>query len=396
MKRERQIAELIFDKFRADNCKTGHIIMLNLLQFNLIDKLNPKERELFPIVLKGLINTGYLTYENISYECIRLTEKGYNYIYDDVKVLEMLQIPWVIPQIDKKIDWESEFNKLWNFIGPIDTAIYYMKGSQFYKFILDLCDGIPPTYNLYIEQRRKNNLLTSRSIYYKDLIDLLNDEKKRELFINIQLFMENKILDNDTTAFDSDFCESDSFMVEESNVTVHQSNEVIPVKLEGIQPKVFISYSWDCQEHEEWVLNLSTKLCSNGVDVILDKWELGTLGKSLPHFMENAIMTSHRVICVMTPNYKLKTEKLSGGVGLEYSIITTEIFTKGLNTSKFIPLFRSGTDADAIPTILKGRKYVDMREDALFEDKFLNELLRDIHQEPKYKKPPIGKIPYFD
>ncbi|SIN64182.1 toll/interleukin-1 receptor domain-containing protein [Chitinophaga niabensis] len=168
-----------------------------------------------------------------------------------------------------------------------------------------------------------------------------------------------------------------------------------PTQTEDTIPIVFISYSWDSPEHEDWILNLATKLRENGVDAILDKWDIGFLGKLLPHFMETSIFKSHRVICVMTPNYKKKTENLTGGVGYEYSIITAEIFTDNINTSKFIPLFRSGTDADAIPTALKGRKYVDMRDDTQFDEKFIHELLRDIHEEPKFKKPAIGKKTKF-
>ena len=123
---------------------------------------------------------------------------------------------------------------------------------------------------------------------------------------------------------------------------------------------------------------------------------MASLGKLLPNFMDTSILKSQRVICVMTPNYKKKTDNLIGGVGYEYSIISSEIFTNDINSSKFIPLFRNGTDADAIPTILKGRKYVDMRDDSKFEDKFLNELLRDIHKAPKFKKPLMGKKPIFD
>jgi hypothetical protein len=168
-----------------------------------------------------------------------------------------------------------------------------------------------------------------------------------------------------------------------------------PMQTEGITPIVFISYSWDSPEHEEWVINLATKLRENGVDAILDKWDLGLLGNLLPHFMETSISKSHRVICIMTPNYKKKTENLTGGVGYEYSIITAEIFTDSINTSKFIPLFRSGTAEDAIPAALKGRKYVDMRDNTQFDEKFIHELLRDIHNEPKFKKPAIGKKTKF-
>ena len=75
MKTERQIAELIFDQFRATNCKSGQIIMMRSIRFGLIDKLNPKEKEIFFDVFNGLIFTGYYTYEKGSPECIRLTEK---------------------------------------------------------------------------------------------------------------------------------------------------------------------------------------------------------------------------------------------------------------------------------------------------------------------------------
>jgi len=168
-----------------------------------------------------------------------------------------------------------------------------------------------------------------------------------------------------------------------------------PMQTESITPIVFISYSWDSLEHENWVINLATKLRENGVDAILDKWDLGFLGNLLPHFMETSIAKSHRVICIMTPNYKKKTENLTGGVGYEYSIITAEIFADSINTSKFIPLFRRGTSEEAIPTALKGRKYVDMRDDTQFDEKFVHELLRDIHNEPRFKKPAIGKKTKF-
>ena len=51
MKNEREIAELIFDKFRSANCKAGHIVMFRVLQHTLIDKLNPKEKEFLQAIL---------------------------------------------------------------------------------------------------------------------------------------------------------------------------------------------------------------------------------------------------------------------------------------------------------------------------------------------------------
>jgi hypothetical protein len=169
---------------------------------------------------------------------------------------------------------------------------------------------------------------------------------------------------------------------------------VIPAVADDEVPTVFISYSWDTPEHKTWVLNLSTKLRENGVNVILDVWEM-KYGKLLPDFMEQSISKSQRVICIMTPNYKKKTDKLEGGAGYEYSIITAEILGKKINTSKFIPILRSGTKEDATPTALQGRNFNDMSNDADFDNN-LKELLRDIHDEPKHKKPAIGPKPKFD
>lgn len=397
MKKERELAELIFDTFRASNCKTNEIVMMRSIRFGVIAKLNPKEKEIFFTVFNGLIFTGYFTYEQTSPECIRLTEKGYDYIYENEQVEIMLKIPWVIPAVENT-NWDKAYFKLWKIIGPQDTAIHYVGGSKFYKLIMDLCDDIPPSYSQYIADRREKDLSTSRVDYYKDLINHLEEDKRKEFYVNIQLFIEDNHSQNDNTNDDLDLSSvfsAESSIVKKEPVKSTQQKTINTVTAEET-PTVFVSYSWDSQEHEAWILELATKLRENGVNAILDKWDLGSLGKPLPNFMENAIANSQRVICVMTPNYKKKTDNLSGGVGYEYSIMSAEIFTDDINTTKFIPLFRSGTDADAIPTILKGRKYVDMRDDTLFDDKFLHELLRDIHNEPKFKKPGMGNKPTFD
>ena len=308
----------------------------------------------------------------------------------------MLQKPWVIPSVEKT-DWDKAFCKLWRIIGPQDTATHYIGGTQFYKFIMELCDDIPPSYSLYIEHRRKKELSTSRVEYYQDLINHLPENKRIELYVRIQIHIETGSNTKVDTSFDFDISDSSfesSIKVDDTSTPVEKTTT--SVESDSETPIVFISYSWDNPEHEDWIIKLATKLCDNGVNAILDKWDLGPLGKPLPHFMEESISKSQRVICIMTPNYKKKTDNLAGGVGYEYSIITSEILSDGANTSKFIPLFRAGTDIDAIPIALKGRKYVDMREDTLFEEKFFQELLRDIHDEPKFKKPPIGKKPLFD
>ncbi len=55
-------------------------------------------------------------------------------------------------------------------------------------------------------------------------------------------------------------------------------------------PKIFISYSWTNETHEEWVINLATELRENGVDVILDKWDLKE-GHDANAFMKKWFLT---------------------------------------------------------------------------------------------------------
>jgi hypothetical protein len=48
-------------------------------------------------------------------------------------------------------------------------------------------------------------------------------------------------------------------------------------------PKVFISYSHDSQGYKKWVLELAVRLRNNGIDAILDQFELKA-GDDIPRF----------------------------------------------------------------------------------------------------------------
>ena len=401
MKTERELAELIFDKFREQKCKADQIIPLRSIKHDeFIINLNPIEQDLFYKVLDELQYAGYYVYEKKLGGILRLTEKGYQYIYDNEKVSLMQNIPWIIPE-KEKTNWDRAYTKLWKAIGEKEKAIFYISGTKFYSFILDLYDNIPPSYNQYIEERRKKGISTSRVDYYKDLINLLDDDTRYQLYINIQVFIEDRILDkNDqdtnvnisskTTSFLDDVVENTPSKKIEEKAFKDISNEKSSSNNEDT-PKVFFSYSWDDEAHKNWVLNLATKLRESGIDAILDQWEL-ELGKPIPNFMENSLAKSDRVICVITPNYYNRPIEPNGGVGYEYSIISAEIMER-IDTQKFIPLLKEGGNEN-IPKSLKGRTYIDMRKDNSFKDR-LEDLLRDIYKEPKNKKPPIGKKPEY-
>lgn len=57
----------------------------------------------------------------------------------------------------------------------------------------------------------------------------------------------------------------------------------------------FVSYSWNSTAHIDWVLQLATRLRSDGVDLVLDRWDT-PLGSDLSLFMERPGGTAYRVL----------------------------------------------------------------------------------------------------
>ncbi len=161
-------------------------------------------------------------------------------------------------------------------------------------------------------------------------------------------------------------------------------------------PKVFISYSWDSEEHKAWVRQFAERLVANGVEVTLDQWQLAP-GQSLTQFMEAAIADSDYVVVVCTTNYSTRSIARTGGVGYEQQIISGRIFA-GLPREKFIPLVRQGEfhpGAEcAIPPMFSGTFALDMRNPER-EDASIETLLRAIYRKPLFEPPRRGDPPQW-
>ena len=154
-------------------------------------------------------------------------------------------------------------------------------------------------------------------------------------------------------------------------------------------PKVFMSYSWDGTEHQEWVKALAAKLRSHGVDVTLDRWALAP-GDQLPKFMETAVRENEHVLIVCTPKYKAKSDARTGGVGYEGDIMTGEVMN-GQNTRKFIPILRDGEWKSTASSWLAGRFYLDFRGES-HSDQVYEELLNNLYG-TREQAPPLGARP---
>lgn len=154
--------------------------------------------------------------------------------------------------------------------------------------------------------------------------------------------------------------------------------------------KVFISYSWDSEEHKMWVFKLADEL-SKFVHVFLDQYDL-TAGKIINLYAEEKIKESDKVLIVMTPEYAMKANKRVKGAGYEYSIINTDL-AKNLeiykDKIKYIPILKSGKENESIPIYLQQFYYLDMRDDTKYDEKF-TELLKVLSDKPIKTRPQIS------
>lgn len=158
------------------------------------------------------------------------------------------------------------------------------------------------------------------------------------------------------------------------------------------RPIVFVSYSWDTDEHKRWVLKLTCDLRTKyGIDVMLDSF-IGK-GQDLVDFMEKGIKRADKVLVIGTPLYKQKSEKTTGGVKYEQRIIKASIFG-GKYANKFIPVLRAGEFGKSFPDVLMTRNGFDMSEDGLYESSLEN-LAREIWETPEIIQPALGPIPEF-
>lgn len=156
-------------------------------------------------------------------------------------------------------------------------------------------------------------------------------------------------------------------------------------------PKVFVSYSHDSEQHKDWVLALATRLVANGVDVVLDQWDL-RLGSDLPHFMEQGLSKAHRVLAVCTESYVGKANAGRGGVGYEKMILTAQLM-QDVTSDRIVPVIRANSLSQLVPTFLSSRVFIDFRDDLAFETKYA-ELVRDIHGQEIKPRPPLGRNPF--
>ncbi len=169
----------------------------------------------------------------------------------------------------------------------------------------------------------------------------------------------------------------------------HQKIDTVRRK---VDPTVFISYSIDSEEHQKWVVKLAADLIRRGVRVTIDEWDLRYYNNNLHYFMERGIANSDFVLMVCTPEYAKKADNRTGGVGIECSIITSEIYNPE-KSGKYLPIvkgYSSGIN-ECLPLFLKTKKVLDFNNYSKYDNN-IDALLREILDIPKYERPTLGRL----
>ena len=150
--------------------------------------------------------------------------------------------------------------------------------------------------------------------------------------------------------------------------------------------KVFISYSWDSESHQQWVFDLMNRLRDHGIDATMDIVQTQNNTLNLNAMMVSGIRDNDHIIVVLTENYASKADKLEGGVGFE-TLLTMPLLLQ--NPKKLIFILRHNNYwADAFPFHLNGWFAINFSGDNL--EKPFKQLLHRIEGVPLYQQRPLG------
>lgn len=125
-------------------------------------------------------------------------------------------------------------------------------------------------------------------------------------------------------------------------------------------PRVFISYSHDSAEHKKRVLDLATKLKSDGIDTRLDQFEPSPAA-GWPRWCERQIREADFVLLVCTPHYRRAFEDdEAGGANWEGYLTTQAIYRDRSRNLRFIPVFLDRSHMEHVPTVVAGTTQYDL------------------------------------
>ena len=113
---------------------------------------------------------------------------------------------------------------------------------------------------------------------------------------------------------------------------------------------------------------LARRLMDDGVYVVIDIWDLHA-GQDKNVYMEQMVSDSSvdKVLLICNKDYANKANARQGGVGIESTIISEEIYSK-VDQTKFIPIvFEKDENGNAYkPVFVKSRIHYDLSDENVY------------------------------
>jgi hypothetical protein len=154
--------------------------------------------------------------------------------------------------------------------------------------------------------------------------------------------------------------------------------------------EVFVSYSWDSEEHIKAVLALSNRLRADGIDCVLDQYEVSPR-EGWPRWMDRKIASASLVLVVCTETYLNRVmgrENPDTGLGVKWegNLIYQHLYNQGADNQKFVPVVMRNADRNFIPVPLQGATFFNIGTDEGYM-----RLHRRLLGVPPAEKPPLGE-----
>jgi tetratricopeptide (TPR) repeat protein len=156
-------------------------------------------------------------------------------------------------------------------------------------------------------------------------------------------------------------------------------------------PKVFISYSHDSLEHSDRVRELSDRLRADGIDCVLDQYEVSP-PEGWPRWMDKQVRDANFVLMICTETYYRRVmgeEKPGIGLGVRWegNLIYQHISNEETLNTTFIPVLFDLGKVEHIPAPLQGvARYAAQTEEG-YEN-----LYRRLTSQPLHLKPQLGNV----
>jgi len=153
---------------------------------------------------------------------------------------------------------------------------------------------------------------------------------------------------------------------------------------------IFVTYSWDGDDHENRVHSFVNFLRQNGFNAKLDKMlSQEQTSINFKQMMHQAMQSFNKVIVILSPGYKLKADEFKGGVGTEYRMLINDIEPK---PRKYILFSFQDISPTIVPFGLQGNEVI-VEHSKLWQERLFAKLTgEDLYQfSPVAEKKPVIK-----